>query len=258
MKFQVPTNEEAHETGEDKHGEDTWRNRVLHFLHSQNVQRAIMVLLFLDIIILVVEIFLVGYFPPCNVIERDCIACCPSQKSGERFLASSSNYESVCEAGFDRYSGHGACDGAKYHTVHIVEEVLFWCTISILAIFCLEIHAEAIALGATAFFSEFFYLFDYVIVVVSITLELIFHFDSKLGLSSMVGLIIFARLWRFVRIGHAIVEISSEVTHQSYDELLEYTEKLEMKLKEHQLSLPECPRSVEEKRSEGKPSHHKI
>jgi hypothetical protein len=97
---------------------------------------------------------------------------------------------------------------------------------------------------------------DYVIIVVSITLELLFKFDENLGLSTISGLIVLARIWRFVRIGHAIVEISTELTHKAYEELLAYTETLEAKLKMNHHTLPKCPTSVETKRRKTSFSQH--
>lgn len=47
INFNVPANEGAREYVKDAHGEDSWRNKVLHFLHSQRVQYTLMFLLFL-------------------------------------------------------------------------------------------------------------------------------------------------------------------------------------------------------------------
>jgi hypothetical protein len=146
MNFQVPANEGAQEVVKEIHGEDTWRSGILHFLHSHNVHYILMFLLILDIVILFIEIFLIGHYPPCKIIERDCIACCPSQNYEGRFLEGSSHGDGlICENGFDTTSGHGMCDEGKWHTVHIVEDILFWFTITILAIFLFEIHAELVS-----------------------------------------------------------------------------------------------------------------
>ena len=47
------------------------------------------------------------------------------------------------------------------------------------------------------------------------------------------------RIWRFIRIGHGIVEITNEMAHDEYDGLLAYTEALEKILIEHDIALPE-------------------
>jgi hypothetical protein len=199
---------------------------------------------------LFIEIFLVGHYPPCDIVERDCLACCPSGSDGERFL--SGEVQPICKTGYDAEFGIGSCDGDKWHTVHTVENVLFGFTITILSVFVVEIHAEMIALGPAIFFRQVFYLLDYVIIVVSTTLELLFFFyQDELALSSISGLIIFARVWRFIRIGHAIVEVTTEFTHRAYEDLLTYAETLEADLKKHNLPLPTTPKSLHRKQLHG-------
>lgn len=149
----------------------------------------------------------------------------------------------MCESGYDTTVGYGTCDEHKWNTVHTIELVLFAMTITILSTFFIEIHLEMIAIGPSVFFRQMFYLFDYIIILVSLALELLFHFDTgDLGLTSLSGLIIFARIWRFVRIGHGIIEVTTEITHSKYDALTEYAEKLEAELKQNNLPLPEAPK----------------
>ena len=78
LNFQIPSNKDAEELVRETHNENDWRYLLLHFLNKNAVQYSLMTLLLLDLIILFVEIFLVGHYPPCNIIERDCISCCPS------------------------------------------------------------------------------------------------------------------------------------------------------------------------------------
>lgn len=205
-------------------------------------------------IILFIEIFLVGQFPPCNVVERDCLACCPSSSDAARFL-SGGDEEGICETGFStETTGYGSCDDNKYHTVHVVEKVLFGFTISILLTFTVEVNAEMLALGPIVFFRQIFYLFDYVIIVVSTTMELVFFFlNDELALSGASGFIIFVRIWRFIRIGHGIVEVTTEYTHGSYEDLLTYAETLEADLKKRNLPLPAPPKSLHREESHGEP-----
>ncbi|CAJ1931293.1 unnamed protein product [Cylindrotheca closterium] len=249
INFAVPALQKVKEHMLDTHGEFHWRTAILRILHNHKVQYTLMGLLFLDVVILFIETFLTGHYPPCNIIERDCLACCPLAAEGaERFLASS---EPVCESGYETTVGYGSCDGNKWHTVHSVEIALFAMTIAILSTFFVEIHLELIALGPSVFCRQVFYLFDYIIIVVSLTLELLFHFDHEdLGLSSLGGLIIFARVWRFVRIGHGIIEVTTELTHKRYKALMDYAEELEEKMKENNLDLPEAPKSFHRKESE--------
>ena len=67
-----------------------------------------------------------------------------------------------------------------------------------------------------------------------------FHFLNDAIYQSAAGLLVIARIWRFVRIGHAIVEITNEVAHEEYNGLLAYSEALETLLQEHRIPVPEC------------------
>mmetsp|Transcript_16791 Transcript_16791/g.40932 ORF Transcript_16791/g.40932 Transcript_16791/m.40932 type:complete len:292 (+) Transcript_16791:90-965(+) len=252
LNFSVPAMEGVKEYVQETHGKESWRCAILHKLHNHKVQYFLMSLLFLDVIILFIETFLIGHYPPCKIIERDCLSCCPTSAAaaGGRFLAESTT-ASVCESGYDTTTGYGSCDEHKWHTVHSIEMVLFGLTITILLTFFIEIHLEMIALGPSVFFRQIFYLFDYIIIVVSTTLELLFFFDhEQLGLSSISGLIVFARIWRFVRIGHGIIEVTTELTHARYEDLMEYAEKLEEEMKKNNLPLPKPPKSLHRKPSE--------
>lgn len=109
---------------------------------------------------------------------------------------------------------------------------------------------EMAALGPSAFFRQVWYSLDYIIITVSMTVELLFHFDGgDIGLSSLAGMIVFGRIWRFVRIGHGIVEVTTEYTHQRYGDLLEYAEKLEAEMKKNELPIPKPPKSLHRKSS---------
>lgn len=57
---------------------------------------------------------------------------------------------------------------------------------------------------------------------------------------SAAGLLVIFRLWRFVRIGHAIVEVTNQKAHEEYNGLLAYTEALESLLEQHAIPVPEC------------------
>jgi hypothetical protein len=247
MNFGIPTNQGAQDHVKDTHGSTSWRMRILDVLHQRSTQRTLMFLLFLDICILFVEIFLLASYPPCHIIERDCISCCDAALHGDddehRFLAETGHSEELfCEEeGLEpNYEYPATCNEHKWHRVHKGETFLFSLTILILSIFLVELNLEMVALGPKVFFRQFFFLLDYCIVSVSLALELTFHFASAEALQSLVGMLVFARVWRFVRIGHGIVEITSEWTHQQYEEVMEYAERLEAILLENNLPLPEA------------------
>ena len=178
VNFQIPTNAGAKEHVMDKHGEESWSVTILHFLHDNRVQTFLMILLLLDVLILFTEIFLLAEFPPCVVIRRDCISCCPASTDNNggndlRWLAAD-DYGPICpeEDGLSQYppaetgETQGGCDPNKWSTVHTIEEVLFALTITILTIFFIELNLEMIALRPKVFFRQFFYLLDYFIITV--------------------------------------------------------------------------------------------
>jgi len=66
-----------------------------------------------------------------------------------------------------------------------------------------------------------------------------FHFLKDDIYQSLAGMLVVVRIWRFIRIGHGIVEITNEMAHDEYDGLLAYTEALEKILIEHDIALPE-------------------
>jgi len=275
LNFGIPTNDGARLHVIETHGEDRhWRKTILEILHDHKVQLLLMLLLLLDVMVLFTELFLLAWYPSCSTIERDCIACCGSGGVSNdedhhrilsvlRVLAGSGkddeHHHDVCEdvahehGWMDShnetffYHGEASCDEHKYERVHNAEFGLFVCTMLILSVFMLELHLEILALGPGVFFRQVFYTVDYAIVTLSFSLELAFHFDHNAALQSVVGLVIFARLWRFVRIGHGIIEITSELTHHQYEDLLAYTEKLEKLLETNKLALPEASKDIHRK-----------
>lgn len=184
MNFGIPTNQGAHDHAKEEHGTRSWQYRALKFIHSENVQRLLMALLFLDVIILFVELLFLASYPHCSIIVRDAISCCPpatEEAAADRFLESSSEGEeehhNFCEASsssenlqaFPQYEA--GCDEHKWSTVHTVEEVLFALTITILSIFFVELNVAMVALTPQIFFRQFFFMLDYIIITVSLVLE---------------------------------------------------------------------------------------
>lgn len=250
MNFAIPTNACAEQHVEEKHGKDSWKLKVLLFLHSSKIQLLITSLLFLDVVILFVEVFLLAEYPHCNTIQRDAISCCPvmddhtgddhaTEDSHARFLSESDHHEDFCgsglEAAFDYEAG---CDEHKWSRVHTAESWLFGLTITILTIFAVELNIEMVVVGPFVYFRQAFFLADYLVVMVSLGLELLFHILSDDAVQSLIGLLIVGRVWRFVRIGHGIVEISYEIAHERELELLAYIEDLEDTLTANNIGCP--------------------
>lgn len=240
INYDIPTNEGVDEHVKRYQGHDSWRYKIVKFIHSKKVQYFLMGLLLLDVLILFVEMFLLATYPMCNLIERDGISCCPAEdQKNTRFLGGG-GYEDICPAGTVEF-GKASCDAHKWHDVHVAEKVFVALTILILSTFFVELNVEMIAVTPSVFFRQVFLLFDYTIVTVSLGLELMFVIKDNLNLQSAVGLIIVARLWRFVRIAHGIVEVVTEISSTKYQDLLAYAESLEVMLKENGIAVPDIP-----------------
>jgi hypothetical protein len=260
----IPTNEEERHHVEAVHGCNSWQCKVVHILHSKYVQYSLMGLLLLDVVILFIELFLAAHYPLCSFVVRDAISCCPISDSNitafsftegdtmptceantalegsshERNRNLEEQHSSLCEAGYEAYQCPAACDEHKYESVHHAEAVLFYGTVLILCIFLIELITLMICLKPRVFFQKSFYVLDLVVVVVSLVLELFFHVNTDESFQNLVGIIILARLWRFIRIGHGLVEVTHEYASRKHDKLVKYATKLETLLVENDIELP--------------------
>jgi len=276
FSMRIPATHEVEYTAAETHGVDHYKVKLLQFLHSPKVQLFFMLLLMGDVIILFIEMFLQSQYPVCQIIVRDAISCCPPAiisgsmmeyaAAGAYYSANATNldnggedhhflrllsedaeeahhgeedHHSFCESpALDSYEYEAACDPHKWTTVHTVERVLFAFTITILSIFLLELVTMAMILQAN-FFRQFFYVLDLFIVATSLTLELLFHFLHKDILTSLAGFLVFFRVWRFVRIGHGIIEVTAEYAGRDKEAIMEYAEQLEKILQDKGVELPE-------------------
>jgi hypothetical protein len=270
--FGIPTQKGAQDHVEEYHGKESWRMKVLEFLHQKKVQYTLMGLLILDVLMLFTELLLLTHYPVCSVIERDCISCCADSDYNAtddgghhrdlmRFLAGDGgddedHHEEICEAGLQPDYTTGACDPHKWHAVHTAETVLFSLTVVILSLFFIELNLSMAALHPNIFFRQFFYALDYVIITVSLVMEISLYFLDEETLASLIGLLVIVRIWRVIRIGHGIIEVTSELTHEKYEKLLAYAAELEVTAKENNVELPHCPNSVHQALEEHNSSHH--
>ena len=60
--------------------------------------------------------------------------------------------------------------------------------------------------------------------------------------TTLVGLLVVFRSWRYVRISHGIMEVTAEIADHKFAKLLSYTEQLEKMMKENGMPLPEDPK----------------
>ncbi|EFN54197.1 hypothetical protein CHLNCDRAFT_135664 [Chlorella variabilis] len=95
------------------------------------------------------------------------------------------------------------------HAVHVAEEALSWTSITILCCFCVELLAKLAVFGYTYFTRSKWHLFDAVVVVSSLVLELSLHNVAR----EVASLLIFFRLWRLLRVMHSVAE-AMELNHE--------------------------------------------
>jgi hypothetical protein len=82
---------------------------------------------------------------------------------------------------------------------HVVLQSL---TLAILSIFSCELFLLMAAMGIGAFFSNIYYCFDFFVVITSLVLEIVVMTLQDGQVEIFVGLLVFGRIWRFIRIGH--------------------------------------------------------
>ena len=237
----VPTNAEEMLHVKTVHGHKSRRVKILKFIHSKPVQFTLMALLITDVIVLFIEIFLSAEYPSCNIITRDAVSCCSGvtvSESEQGVDQAEAEEHGLCEAPLIAYPDNPAgCNPHKYPALHTAHTVLFAITISILSIFLLELFLLILCLGKR-FFRHFFYVLDLVVVSVSFALEITFYTSQSDVLSALSGILVLARLWRFVRVGHGIVEATVELAQHRFDTVLEYNEQLEQLLRDHGIEVP--------------------
>jgi len=234
-----------------------WRTTFHEFVDQEWFQITMQVLLLTDVLIIFTELYLHAEFPSCKLVERDCISCCSGSDShshsdadadadAARWLASAASdggHQGFCDAGYDP-TGTAGCDAHKYDTVHTIEEVLFYITITILLIFLVENLVEMAALGVCNYFRQAFLALDFLVITISLAMELSFHFLHNQLTDVAAGVLVLFRCWRFVRIGHGLMEVASEMANSQYDILIEYVKECEEKMKENNVSPPKKHQKV--------------
>ena len=206
------------------------------FLHSKPVQVLLTWLLLVDVLVVVVELVFDGEFTSCKYTTRDAISCCSATNtsgsdsrshsdSGPGSGSGSGVYGRMLEALFPfiqdnfggvlsgrRLSGHAlceapwidspmfpaTCDEHKYAEVHLLHEILFWISISILFIFQVELLL-LLCIDRLHFLRNKLYLVDFVVVASALLIELISRYSYQMKNADLAGVLVFARCWRFVR-----------------------------------------------------------
>mmetsp|Transcript_8116 Transcript_8116/g.9305 ORF Transcript_8116/g.9305 Transcript_8116/m.9305 type:complete len:258 (+) Transcript_8116:228-1001(+) len=165
----------------------SWRRTWIKRVNTRRFQILLGLLLILDVLVLMGQIFLDAHFPPCDAIENN----------AQCLNGTFSTFEPVCTNEDNKY---------LYYT----HKVFYGISLAILSTFEIELIFLMFILGLYGFFRNFAYILDLLIITFSLVLEVMLH-NTESG--AAVGLLILARLWRFVRISHGILFSNTKRRH---------------------------------------------
>mmetsp|Transcript_6223 Transcript_6223/g.12408 ORF Transcript_6223/g.12408 Transcript_6223/m.12408 type:complete len:347 (+) Transcript_6223:62-1102(+) len=243
--FWLSAKEEA-EMVEREFGKHSWRSKLTQLIQSRKVQVGLLLLLLVDVIVVLTDLFLDAEFPPCSIILRNAHSCAAfggsggsSGSSGSHSGSGSGSGHSLCEEGTYETGAPAACDEHQHDIVTVAHKVLLWLSVSILSVFMLELLALTAALGAK-FFRNRLYVLDFLVVSISLTLEVVV--GAVLGPGDFTiapGIIILVRIWRFVRILHGTSITVYEVGHDEHgdEEVACSAESLQQRIEELKAEL---------------------
>ena len=191
----------------EQEGEDrpstrhSWRVDIIHFLHQRAIHTAATVLLCLDLLIVMISLELQVQI---GRLEREAMEhCLHEYETGHAVPLPLLN--STCNP-----SGLHDCDPHEtpaYHQaelLHKVEMGLAIVSCVILSLFLMENIAMMVALRLS-YFRHFFFVLDFVVVSISLGLELWAIIASQLeDVEVVLGILIIARMWRFFRVAHGL------------------------------------------------------
>jgi len=196
-----------------------WQVKVLNFLHSKSVGSILFILLICDILIMFINLFLEGFYPHCSYVIRDAVCTVNDDGGGD----DDNNNNIIATA---------TCDGEKYPYVEFTKEMLEKISFGILLVFAAENCILLGILGRRDFFHHIMYLFDFIVVFVSLgfeTASLFFLNEDKL-FDDLIQFIIIGRLWRFVSLSYDLLVIEKEHEDEIIESLEEKITDLEQKL----------------------------
>jgi len=191
----ISQREKEDEFMKENYNHKSWQHSVFHFIEKHTVEYFLMFLLFVDITIVIIEIYLEAIFPTCSIIENNNMICCPEVDHNHRFLATS-EHDVACDASIEYI-----CDDHN-HALHTTHSVLFGCSVAILCIFEVENFLK-LAILKGLFLKNSFYVLDLFVVTLSLVLDISAHSLSKIA-TEVASLLVVARVWRFARIVHGV------------------------------------------------------
>uniref|UniRef100_A0A7S0LMF1 Voltage-gated hydrogen channel 1 n=1 Tax=Coccolithus braarudii TaxID=221442 RepID=A0A7S0LMF1_9EUKA len=227
-----------------RRGDHSWRLSLLNVLQSKGLQGLLTILLIVDVLVVFTELFLDTEFPHCRYIVRDAVPCCHiydswgADTTGTRrlatFFAEAGAYQDKIDylCGYYSTPEHPiSCDDHKFDTAHTLHAALVMVSISVLSLFEIELALLIVTLD-WQFFRNPLYVLDCFVVTSSLVLELWLHsLGNEKHTDELSGILVLGRLWRFIRIGHAIYSSASMSTEHEMKEMKE--ELLQLELEYH-------------------------
>lgn len=236
---------------EEAYDKSSWQRKTFHVLESHSAEVFLIVLLFIDIAIVVVELFLEAQFPACHVVENMpdgyLFSCCKAAAGADhdeaganhdRLLSSGTaeeEHHEFCDAGYEQSSADVGCDEHALSKLHHIHTALFIVSVSILGLFEIENLLKLYILKG-AFLKNHYYVFDLIIVTLSLTLDVFLKVKTSI-VAELAAMLVIVRLWRFVRIVHGIyintLKTQYEKTLATNKAVDKYIKKIEHLIHEH-------------------------
>mmetsp|Transcript_32166 Transcript_32166/g.91260 ORF Transcript_32166/g.91260 Transcript_32166/m.91260 type:complete len:318 (+) Transcript_32166:346-1299(+) len=193
----------------------SWRIDLVYFLHQHWVHTLATALLVMDLIIVVVSLELqiqIGRLEGEAMME--CLYEFEEAKAVPRpFLNSTCN-----PLGLHTCEPHESPAYRQAETLHHVEMILAIISCVILSTFLLENILMLVALGFN-YFRHIFFVLDFVVVSISLGLELWAIITTQLNdVEAYLGILIIGRMWRFFRVAHGLyfLEHSEEAAQEAH------------------------------------------
>lgn len=217
---------------EHRFGHESWQATVVRLIHSDRIQLVLSVLLMLDVAAVFTELFLEAHYPECQLITRDAVSCCaaclPLEGDRERRLGSRLGIHAahgICADGLEpRGQWSAGCDAHKWPVVHALHTTCRLVTFIVLGIFLAELLVLFAALRQ-GFLRKRLNVLDLVIVVGTLGLET-FHQSSLAYMCDPSHLMILARCWRFLRVGHGLVVETRERDEKEIEEMRTHCQEM--------------------------------
>lgn len=238
-----------------RRGRDSWQVKWFLFTNSITVQWAMIGLLLLDVLFVFAELFIESEFPSCRKMQKNVMSCCAAGVTSSvgggdvhHHLHGHSAHAAECDAGLAPFpGGRVMCDPHDWEGAHTAHAALDFGTLCILTIFEMEL-AVLLAALQDLFFRHWVNILDLFVITSSLVIQayiLLARWNASFGLEEDVialediqGLILFARFWRFVRVGHGIASSMHDMLQTANGEVHERIGELRNALKQLEHDMP--------------------